>query len=118
MFDLGKLVPKFPAFSFHYWDGFLGICFVLAALLQGVAPSDYALLLSGFGLLTFSMARRCWHSIGAIRIGDYSRQYKRRLAYPRFLAGVFWLAISWVCFRYAALNFHITEQWVRRIFCY
>lgn len=63
---LCKLIPKLPSFAFHYWDGFLGICFALAALVQGVASNNYALLLSGFGLLTFSTARKNWHYIGMI----------------------------------------------------
>lgn len=120
MFDIGKLVPKLPlpAFSFQYWDRFLGICFVVAALVQGVTPRSYALLLFGFCLLAFSMARERGHYIGAVRIADLSRQYKRTLAYPKVLAGMFWLIVSLVCFRYAALNFQITARWLRLILHY
>jgi hypothetical protein len=103
--DIGKLIPKLPAFAFNYWDGFLGICFVLVALFQGVTPGNYSLLLSGFGLLGFSMARRCWHYIGSVRIGEYSPQFKRTLVYPKFLASLFWLAVAAICFRYAAITF-------------
>lgn len=115
MFDLEKLIPKLPVAAIHYWDCFLGICFVLAALaalLQGLTLS-IGLLLSGFGLITFSMARQCLHYIGAVRLADCSPQYKRKLVYPKFLFGMIWVAASWVCCRYAALNFHITAQWVR-----
>jgi hypothetical protein len=114
VFDLEKLIPKLPAAAIHYWDCFLGICFVLAGLFQGVTSSSaISLVLSGFGLITFSMARQCFHYIGAVRLHVCSAQHKRSLAYPKVLASIFWLAASWVCFRYAALNFHITAQWVR-----
>jgi hypothetical protein len=120
VFDLGKLVPKLPDFAIAYWDRFLGICFVLvglAALLQKV-PHAIGLLLSGFGLTTFGMARRCWHYIGGVRVGEFSPKYKRTLAYPKVLASVVWVAASWSFFRYAALDFEITAQWIRRILHY
>ena len=119
MLDIGKLLPKLslPDFTFLYWDRFLGIFFVLAALLQGGSLTN-PLLPSGFGLIGFSMARRCWHYIGAVRLGEFSPQYKRSLAYPKFFAGMVWLAVSWICFHYAALDFHITAPWVRRILQY
>jgi hypothetical protein len=123
VFDLEKLIPKLPAAAIHYWDCFLGICFVLAALFQGVTsspPSTFTigLLLSGFGLITFGMTRRCWHYIGAVRLHECSPQHKRSLAYPKFLASMFWLAASWALFHYAALNFQITARWVRWILHY
>jgi hypothetical protein len=121
---LEKVIPKLPAAAFYYWDRFLGICLVLAGvagvagLVQGVTSSAVGLLLSGFGLITFSMARECFRYIGAVRVTEWSAQYKWSRAYPRVLASALWLAVSWVLFRYAALNFHITEQWVRWIFRY
>jgi hypothetical protein len=39
---------------------------VLAALLQGVTPTN-ALLPFGFGLIAFGMARSCVHHIGNVR---------------------------------------------------
>jgi hypothetical protein len=133
VFDLEKLIPKLPAAAIYYWDCFLGICFVLAALFQGVTSSSarsgsasssqpctgtIGLLLSGFGLITFSMARQCWHYVGAVRLHVCSPQHKRSLAYPKVLASMCWLAASWVFFRYAALSFQITAQWIRRILYY
>ena len=120
MFDLDKLIPKLPAFAFLYWDCFVGICFVLAGLaafLQKV-PHAIGLLLSGLGFITFSMARHRWHYIGRIRLGEYSPQYKRTLAYPLVLSSVAWLAVSWSFFRYAAIDFEITAQWIRRFLRY
>jgi hypothetical protein len=119
LFDLQKLVPKLPDAAIHYWDCFTGLCFVLAGLYQAVnSSSGIGWLVSGFGLITFSMARQCFRYVGAVRLHVCSAQYKRSLAYPKLLASVFWLTASWVCFRYAMLNFHITEQWLRWVLHY
>ena len=101
-----------------YWDGCLGVCFVLvglAAFLQKV-PHAIGLLLSGFGLLAFNMARRCVHHIGNVRRGceGYWPDIRKQ-AYPAFVFWMSWLAVSWVCFHYAALDFEMTAQWARWI---
>ena len=54
---LDKLIPKLPDYAITYWEIFIGICFVLAALIQGAPPTTYWLLLFGFGLITFGL--RC-----------------------------------------------------------
>ena len=117
MFDLGKLIPKLPAYAIEHWDRFLGTCFVLVALFQGVTSTN-PLLLLGFGLIFLGEARKNWRYVGMIRIGQFSPSYKRTLAYPKVLACVVWLTVCWVCFRYAAINFQITAQWLRRILYY
>jgi hypothetical protein len=40
MMDLGKIIPKLPAYAIEYWDRFLGICFVLVALFQGITLDE------------------------------------------------------------------------------
>jgi|ERR1039458_3719302 hypothetical protein len=117
---LEKIIPKIPAFAFRYSDWFLGICLVLtglAAFLQKV-PHAIGLMLLGGGFITLSMARQCGHYIGAVRVGDFSPGYKRTLAYPKVLFIVVWSGVSWGFFRYAALDFGITAQWIRWILRY
>lgn len=115
---LDKLVPKLSPYAVFYWDGFLGICLVLVGLggfLQKV-PHASGLLLSGFGLSAFSASRRCVHHIGNIRRSSAGYWPDiRKQAYPAFVFSVLWLAASWVCFRYAALDFEMTSQWARWI---
>jgi hypothetical protein len=122
MLDLDKLTPKLPAFAFQYWDGFLGSCFVLVALalvFQGTNINfSFGMMLSGFGLIFFSMARRRGHFIGMVRVTEWSTRYKWKRAYPSILFGGLWLFGSWICFRYAAVNSHINEQWLRRVLFY
>jgi hypothetical protein len=101
-----------------YWDGFLGICFVLvglAAFLQKVSHTT-GLLLSGLGMSGFSIARRNAHHIGNVRrsCNGYWPDLRKQ-AYPSFVFCLCWLAFSWGCFRYAALDFEMTAQWARRI---
>ncbi len=115
---LDKLIARVPAYAIACWDGFLGICFVLIALVQGVPPSRYWLLLSGFGLISFGMFRKNSHYVGMVRTAQYSASYKSTLAYPKVLASVLWLAASWVFFRYAAISFPVTAQWVRLVLHY
>ena len=120
MFQLEKLVPKLPGFAFPYWDRFLGICLVLVGLIAFLQriPHAIGLLLSGFGVITLSVVRECWHYIGAVRLQTFQPKYKRTLVYPRVLAIMFWLPVSWGFFRYAALDFQITAQWLRWILHY
>ena|ERR1700693_4784052 len=94
---LDKLVPKISAYAVFYWDGFLGICFVLvglAAFFQNV-PHATGLLLSGLGMSGFSMARRKVHHIGNVRrsCNGYWPDIRKQ-AYPSIrllpvLAGIF-----------------------------
>jgi hypothetical protein len=115
-----KLIPKIPALAFRYSDWFLGICFELAGLAAFVqkVPHAVGLMLTGGGLITLSMARQSAHYIGVIRVGDFSPAYKRTLAYPKVLAIAVWAVVSWGFFRYAALNFEITSQWIHWILHY
>jgi len=115
MFD--TLVPKLSAYAVFYWDSFLGICFVLVGLagfagLLEKLPHPIGVALSGFGLIAFGMARRCGHHIGNIRrgCGGYWPSIREQ-AYPTCFLWVFWVLVLWVCCRYAALNFQITEHW-------
>jgi hypothetical protein len=119
MFD--KLVPKLPAYAVFYWDSFLGICFVLGGLAAFFQKVPYAIgvLLCGFGLIAFSMARRCCHHIGGVRRSCQGYWPEiRKQAYPTFFFLIVWAIVSWVCFRYAALDLQITVQWVRWLLFY
>ena len=81
--------------------------------------SSIGLVLSGFGLIAFGMARRCVHHIGNVRrsCAGYWPDMRKQ-AYPAFVAWMFWVTVSWVFCRYAALDFEITSQWIRWILHY
>ncbi len=52
---LDGLISKLPAYAIIYWEIFIGIFFVLAALVQGIPPATYWFALSGFGLIGVGM---------------------------------------------------------------
>lgn len=115
--DLTKLIPKLPDFTFRYPDLVLGLCFVLAGLVQGITPTN-PVPPFGFGLISLSMSRQRWHFVGAVRQRDYPSRYKVRLAWPSFVAGFIWSVLTWTCFRVSAQDFHVTEPFVRWLFHY
>jgi hypothetical protein len=123
--SLGKFVPKFPDFAFAYWDCFLGLCFVLAALLNwDQIPERNVLMSVGFGLIFLSMARRNWRYVGMVRLmeseGGYKMRLRRkiRLAYPQFVFGCIWSVGCFMSFRYAAQSLRVTAPLVRWVLHY
>jgi len=98
------------------------MCFVLAGLaafLQKL-PHFSGVLLLGFGLITLSFTRQAMHYIGYLAelFRVEPRRKRRAVHYPRALSVVFWGSVSWACFRYAFIDFNITEQWLRWVFRY
>jgi hypothetical protein len=120
---LAKLVPKFPEFAFEYWDCFLGLCFVLAALVHGDQLTTNSVFLpAGFGLIFLSMSRRNWRYVGMVRlmesVGRVSLGYKLRVSFPKIIMGMAWFAAFLICLHYSARNLGIAAPWVRWLLRY
>lgn len=121
---LGKVVPKFPEFANAHWDVFLGLCFVLFALIHGdTLTKNNAALPFGFALIFLNGARRNWSYVEWVRLMDSAGGHvpfgrKFRLAWTKVLGGTVYLGGLAICLHYAARNFGITAPWVRWILHY
>ena len=116
---LDKFVPKIPAYALYYWDSFTGLCLFLVGLggfagLLEKLPHPVGVMLLGIAANGFAMMRKSIRYIGDVRRHRerYWRQVLRE-TYPALGAVGFWAVFAWGFLRYAAINFQITEGWIK-----
>lgn len=103
---LGKVIPKLPPFAFGYWDCLLGICCVVIGFAtKGVEPTN-AFLPFGGALIFWSMTRRQMPRIGLWRSSLST-------SFCALVATIFLGFLTWACARLYALDFHLSEPWLR-----